>query len=48
MSAHDLTIFVEGVVYGMVLLAALERIVFPVSFRLSRALDRFRLRRLRS
>lgn len=48
MSDHDLAVFLEGVVYGMVLLAALERVIFPVSFRLSRALDRFRLRRLRS
>jgi hypothetical protein len=41
---HDLGILIEGVFYGMVILATLERIVFPLSFRLSRYLDRFRLR----
>lgn len=46
MNPHDLSVFAEGTFYGMVLLAVLERVVFPLSFRLSRALDRFRLRRV--
>lgn len=47
MNGHDVSIFVEGVFYGMTLLVILERVVFPLSFRLSRGLDRFRLRRAR-
>jgi hypothetical protein len=39
-----MSVFVEGILYGMALLALLERVVFPVSFRISRALDRFQFR----
>lgn len=41
MSQRDLVILVEGLFYGAILTLILERVVFPLSFRLSRALDRF-------
>jgi hypothetical protein len=44
MNPDDLGVFVEGFLYGMLLTVILERVVFPLSFRVSRTLDRSRLR----
>lgn len=45
MNDHDLGVWFSGIAYGMALLAILERVVFPLSFRLSRLIERIRLNR---
>ena len=41
MSEHDIGVFVSGVLYGGLLVGAIEWIVFPVAFRISRAITRY-------